>query len=107
MTNPGNLERAPDNVEEIFRRAGCQGFLCVQALEGDGNLGLRAAEAVAPASVMKVQVALEAETWFADGRLDPTQRSTLAAGDRTPGPVGISLFSDDVTSRGKTWWSLP
>jgi beta-lactamase class A len=46
---------------------------------------------------MKVQVALEAETWFAEGRLDPAERATLPADDRTPGPAGISLFSDDVT----------
>ena len=48
------------------------------------------------ASVFKVSVALEAETQFADGRLDPRRRVTLRAADRTPGPVGFSLFRDDA-----------
>jgi beta-lactamase class A len=46
--------------------------------------------------VFKVPVALEAETQFADGRLDPGERVILPAASRTPGPVGFSLFRDDV-----------
>ncbi|WP_374101905.1 serine hydrolase [Streptomyces sp. MC1] len=49
-----------------------------------------------PASVVKVQVALEAETSFVEGRLDPCERVTLSAADRTPGPVGMSLFNGDA-----------
>lgn len=45
-----------------------------------------------PASVVKAQVTLEAETWFAEGRLDPRERVTLSAADQTPGPAGISLL---------------
>jgi beta-lactamase class A len=51
---------------------------------------------VVSASVFKVSVALEAETRFADGRLDPLERVRLAAASRTPGPAGFSLFRDDV-----------
>ncbi|MFF3175013.1 serine hydrolase [Streptomyces sp. NPDC057900] len=85
-----------DGIEEIFERAGCEGALCVKPLEGDAEFGLRADELVVPASVVKVQVALEVETWFAEGRLDPCERVTLSAADRTPGPVGVSLFNDDA-----------
>jgi beta-lactamase class A len=85
-----------DDIEAIFERAGCEGALCVQSLDGDAEFGLRADDPVVPASVVKVPIALEAETRFADGRLDPRERVVLGAADRTPGPVGISLFDDDV-----------
>ena len=110
-----------DEIGVIFERAGCEGALCVQPLDADGGgagdgsggegagegtdaevraqsaeFGFRAGEQVTPGSVVKVQIALEAETWFADGRLDPREPVTLRAADRTPGPVGISLFDDDV-----------
>lgn len=84
-------------IAEIFRRAGCTGQLCVQALDGGQEVALDADRRVVSASVFKVNVALEAETQFADGRLDPRERVTLPAGRRTPGPVGFSLFRDDVT----------
>jgi beta-lactamase class A len=46
--------------------------------------------------VVKVLIALEVESWFADGRLDPAEPVTLTAADRTFGPTGISLLADDV-----------
>jgi beta-lactamase class A len=96
---PGKiLGMAPENdIDVIFRQAGCDGALCVQSLDDETWFGLRADEPVVPASVFKVQIALAAETWFADGRLDPRERVTIPADGRTPGPVGISLFDDDVT----------
>ncbi|NED88242.1 serine hydrolase [Streptomyces sp. SID11233] len=84
------------DIEEYFEQVGCEGALCVKPLEGDAGFGLHADELVVPASVFKVQVALEVETAFAEGRLDPCERVTLSTADRTPGPVGISLFSDDA-----------
>lgn len=88
---------AENDIDAIFQQAGCEGALCVQSLNDGTWFGLRAEEPVVPASVFKVQIALEAETWFAEGRLDPRQRVTIAADDRTPGPVGFSQFDDDVT----------
>lgn len=85
-----------DGIGAVFEQAGCEGALCVQSLDDETEFGLRADEPVVPASVVKVQVALEAETWFADGRLDPREQVTLRAAGRTPGPVGISLFDDDA-----------
>jgi beta-lactamase class A len=84
------------DIAEIFEQAGCEGALCVQSLDDAAEFGLRADERVVPASVVKVQIALEAESWFADGRLDPREQVTLGAVERTPGPVGISLFEDDA-----------
>ncbi|RAJ46832.1 beta-lactamase class A [Kitasatospora sp. SolWspMP-SS2h] len=100
-----------DDIRGIFERAGCEGALCVLPLDDDGEsgfggfgsgepgfreFGFRADEPSVPASVVKVQVALEAETWFAEGRLDPGERVTLSAADRTFGPTGTSLFEDDA-----------
>ncbi|MFF2011521.1 serine hydrolase [Streptomyces sp. NPDC058195] len=85
-----------DGIGAVFEQAGCEGALCVQSLHDAAEFGLRADEPVVPASVVKVQVALEAETWFAEGRLDPRERVTLSAADRTPGPAGISLLDDDA-----------
>ncbi|MFE2952259.1 serine hydrolase, partial [Embleya sp. NPDC059267] len=85
-----------DDIREIFERAGCEGALCVQPLGGEAEFGLRPDAPVVSASVVKVQIALEAEAWFAQGRLDPREPVTLSVADRTPGPVGISLFDDDA-----------
>jgi beta-lactamase class A len=83
-------------IQTVFERAGCQGTLYVQSLGDDADIGLAADEPVTPASVIKVQIALEAETWFADSRLDPAEPVSLSATGRTPGPTGISLFEDDT-----------
>jgi beta-lactamase class A len=83
-------------IEVLFEQAGCAGQLCVQALDGGPEITVGADQSVVSASVFKVALALEAETQFADGRLDPRERICLPAAGRTPGPVGFSLFRDDV-----------
>ncbi|SEG86199.1 beta-lactamase class A [Actinacidiphila yanglinensis] len=84
-------------LAELFDRLGCEIALCVQALDGAAEFTLAADRQVTPGSTMKVQVALEAETWFAEGRLDPREQVALPAEGRTPGPVGLSLFADEAT----------
>lgn len=84
------------DIRAVFEQAGCAGTLYVQSLGEDADVGLAGDEPVTPASVVKVQIALEAETWFADGRLDPAEPVTLSATGRTFGPAGISLFDDDT-----------
>src|ERR1700691_382403 len=83
-------------IVELFTQAGCTGQLCVQPLDGAQEIAIDADRQVVSASVFKVSVALEAETQFADGRLDRQQRVTLPSASRTPGPTGFSLFRDDV-----------
>jgi beta-lactamase class A len=83
-------------IKELFARAGCTGQLCVQALDGGREIAVEAGRPAVAASVFKVLVALEAETQFADGRLDRQERVTLPSAGRTPGPTGFSLFRDDV-----------
>lgn len=83
-------------IREIFEQAGCSGQLCVRPLHGAGEIAVDADAPAVAASVIKVSVAVAAETRFADGRLDPRERITLPAATRSPGPVGFSLYRDDV-----------
>jgi beta-lactamase class A len=83
-------------IQEMFEQAGCAGQLCVQSLDGTQEVAVEADRPVVTASVFKVCVALEAENQFAAGRLDPWERVTLRAADRTPGNIGFPLFRDDV-----------
>jgi beta-lactamase class A len=83
-------------IREIFEQAGCSGQLCVRSLDDAGEVAVDAGKPAVAASVIKVSVAVAAETRFADGRLDPRERITLPAAARSPGPVGFSLFRDDV-----------
>jgi beta-lactamase class A len=83
-------------ITELFSQAGCTGQLCVQSLDGKQEVAVAAELPAVAASVFKVCVALEAETQFAEGRLDPHEQVTLVASRRTPGPVGFSLYRDDV-----------
>lgn len=88
--------RVETNLGTVFKQAGCEGQLCVQSLDGAGEITFRADEPVVSGSVFEVSLALEVETQFAEGRLDPTQRVLLPAAGRTAGTVGFSLFDDDV-----------
>ncbi|MGW2395695.1 serine hydrolase [Kitasatospora sp. NPDC001664] len=85
-----------NDIRAVFEAAGCEGALCVLEVGGEGEVALDAEAPVVAASVSKVQIALEVETWFAEGRLDPRERVVLRAGERTDGPTGLSLLADDV-----------
>lgn len=87
---------ATARIKSVFEEAGCTGQLCVQTLDGSDEVALDADRAVVSASVVKVSIALTAETWMATGRLDPRQRVLVRAEGRSPGPVGFSLYEDDV-----------
>lgn len=80
----------------MFEEAGCSGQLCVQSLDGTRELAIDAEVPVVAASVIKVNVGLAAETQFTSGQLDPRERVVLPAATRSPGPIGFSLFRDDV-----------
>ncbi len=84
------------DLARVFDEARCDAAFCVRSLGDGSEVALNGDAAVVSASVVKVGIALEAETQFATGRLDPTDRVVLAAADRTPGPTGFSLFRDDV-----------
>lgn len=86
----------PTTPAEVFAAAGCRGSLHATTLDGRREVAVDADESVVPASVVKVLVAVAAESALADGRLDPTRRVRIQAPGSTPGPVGLSLFHDEV-----------
>lgn len=88
--------RMRQELEQIFAAAGCEGTLCVQDAEGLREIGVESDESVVAASVIKVLIAVEVERQIADGRIDLSERVRLSAQARTPGPVGFSLYADDV-----------
>ncbi|MFJ9708827.1 serine hydrolase [Streptomyces sp. NPDC101234] len=88
-----------DEIQEIFERSGCEGAMLVRSAADGAEFGLRADELVVPASVIKVLVALEAETRFADGSLDPRER--VALGGRTGRP------DRSASPCSRTMWPCP
>ena len=93
-------ERVEDGLAGVLARlfagAGCTGQVWARCLQSGREAGVDGDRPVVPASVIKVLIGVAAEAAFAEGRIDPTARARLAAGSRTTGPVGFSLFSDDV-----------
>jgi len=85
-----------EGLREVFESAGCVGQVRVEPIDGAHAVTLDAEVHVVAASVFKVQVALEVESQIARGDLDPQERCVIRSEDRTPGPTGISLFSDDA-----------
>lgn len=85
------------SLRQTFERAGCRGLLHATSLDGTHEVGLDADAAVVPASVIKVLVALEAETRLTDGRLDPAKRVLVSSDARTTGPVGFSATTSAPT----------
>jgi len=82
---------------EILQELGLQGAAYAAPVAGGHGVGFGVDELVAPASVMKVQVALTVESLIAAGSLDGSARRLMRSDDRTYGPVGIPLMRDDVS----------
>jgi beta-lactamase class A len=91
------MQFAEEQIADVFARAGCQGRLHAAALDGSAEIGVGADDPVTPASTIKVLVAIEAASRFADGRLDGARPVRLGPDRRTVGPVGLSLFADEST----------
>lgn len=83
-------------LASVLNRAGAQGWIHVQSLDRDGEVGLGADELVVTASMFKIAVMLELARQAAAGRLGLEARTRVPAGRRTLGPTGISILSDDV-----------
>ncbi len=79
----------------IFDELSVTGAAYAAPIHGIG-IGLNENEPMTPASVIKIQIALAAESAIATGSLDGSQQRVLSPKHRTPGPVGISLLRDEV-----------
>jgi beta-lactamase class A len=80
----------------IFQGAGLIGHVCAQDAHGAREVALSADEPMVAGSVFKVLVAVEVLRQVSSGRLDPAERVVLSPERRTPGPVGFSLYQDEV-----------
>jgi beta-lactamase class A len=85
-----------EELREVFSVAGCDGFLHVCDIDGPREVALDADLPVVAASTFKVAVALELFRRTAAGELDGAERVQLPAAERTLGPTGFSVFSDEV-----------
>ncbi|BBY18662.1 serine hydrolase [Mycolicibacterium litorale] len=87
-----------DQITAAFTDAGCRGWLRAERVGATGPvIDISGDAPVVAASVYKVLVLIAAARAFDAGRLDPHGTVRVVPGDCTPGPTGISLFSDPVT----------
>ncbi|CAN5825993.1 serine hydrolase [soil metagenome] len=87
-----------EQIDAVFVDAGCRGWLHAQRIGVDGPVvDVAGRDPVVAASVYKVLVLVAVAGAFDSGRLDPHARVRIVPGDCTPGPTGISLFTDPVT----------
>lgn len=87
---------AIDSIATAAREAGARVLLHARDLRSGAEVDLDADEPVVLASVFKVPVAVELARQFGEGRLTPTQRVVVPAGDRTEGGTGLSALVDEV-----------
>ncbi|MEV6283068.1 serine hydrolase [Kribbella sp. NPDC051770] len=85
------------HLRAIFEDAGARGWFHAISLDRpDESITLDADDVVPMASVYKLPLVI-AFAELIDRGLDPREPVTLQPTDRTPGPTGLSIFSDPVT----------
>lgn len=87
-----------NQLRAIFEDAGARGWFHATSLDRpDEAISLDADHVVPMASVYKLPLVIAFADLVDRGDLDPRAPLTLQPDDRTPGPTGLSLFSDPVT----------
>jgi beta-lactamase class A len=84
------------DVAGLFDELGIFGSAAAAPIASGDPISVAMDVAMTPASVMKIQVALATADAIATGRVDGSEQRVLAPDSRTPGPVGISLMTDEV-----------
>ncbi|MEV5575764.1 serine hydrolase [Spirillospora sp. NPDC052269] len=84
-------------IERAFAEAGVSGRLHAVDVDTGRELGVGADDPVVLASVYKVPLLVAFFRLAARGVLDPAERITLRAGERSEGGTGLSVMLDDVT----------
>ncbi|MFZ0215067.1 MAG: serine hydrolase [Candidatus Dormiibacterota bacterium] len=87
------------DLQAAFRGVGARGWVHARQIDGDQEIGCGADDPVVLASVFKIPIVLRYAIEVDAGRLDPTERTTIAARHRTGG-IGTGGCADDVTA---TW----
>jgi beta-lactamase class A len=83
------------SVAAILAELSVTGAAYAAPVRGEG-VGTNEDQLMTPASVMKIQVALAAESAIATGAVDGSQQRVLSPEARTAGTGGISLLRDEV-----------
>lgn len=85
-------------INDVFVDAGCQGWLEARPIGREGPfIDIGGADPVVAASVYKLIVLVALGRAFDSGVVLPHDAVRVVPGDCTPGPTGLSLFSDPVT----------
>jgi beta-lactamase class A len=86
------------DIKDVFVDAGCQGWLRAEPIGRTGRvIDVGGEEPVVAASVYKLIVLVALVRAFDSGLVDARATVRVVPGDCTPGPTGLSLFSDPVT----------
>lgn len=88
---------SPIDERAVLRQLGLSGAGFAAPIAGGEGVGFCSDERVAPASVIKILIALAVENSIATGELSGSEVRLLSRKHRTPGPVGLSLMQDDVS----------
>lgn len=94
---PGPWTQQAETVLQALEDAGARGWLHAVDIDTGQQLGFRAHEPVAIASVAKVPVVLALYREAERGRLDLSAPQHLTPRRRTPGLTGLSAMQDDAT----------
>lgn len=85
-------------ISDVFVDAGCQGWLQAQPIGRTGPVvDIGGSDPVVAASVYKLIVLVALGRAFDSGLVRPHDTVRVVPADCTPGPTGLSLFSDPVT----------
>ena len=86
------------DIKDVFVDAGCQGWLRAETIgRPDEVVDVGGEVPVVAASVYKLIVLVALGRAFDSGLIDAHATVRVVPGDCTPGPTGLSLFSDPVT----------
>lgn len=95
-------------LERVFSATGARGYVHACELDEADEVGLDSDEPVVLASVFKIPVLAELARQVSAGSLTWTQRVTIPADRRTPGPTGLSVMCDaaELSLRDLAFWMM-
>lgn len=96
MNPTTGLAELDDRIASAAAAAGAELFAHARNLRTGAQLGWDADASVVTASVFKVPVLVEYLRQVDAGVIDPTSRIQVTDANRTQGPTGLSVFTDDA-----------
>lgn len=97
VASSADLLRTAGDIAQDWTRSGLSGGFLARHLESGAEVGFEVHRVLPLASVVKVPIALVVLDRIARGDLDPGRPVHLDPTRRTPGPSGLSLFTQPAT----------